>query len=176
MYFFPFGRGKNLYKECVKVITNLRIILHWKCWKTPELPEASPPGLHLGPGTGEDAKTQNCNLHLNHLFIEGPCFEPISTLSKLGCISVLFDNYSRQGRSQPHHPGWAKVPLSSFFLKFRSIFPTFPQTFLIFFLTLALRVGDSPTREGPGYAIDSRGGQPTAWAASTSPSPPSGIN
>ena len=57
-----------------------------------------------------------------------------------------------QGLSQPHHHrGWAKFPLS-FFLQFRSIFPTFPQTFLIFFLTLALRVGESPTREGPGYA------------------------
>ena len=36
-----------------------------------------------------------------------------------------------------------------FFLKFRSIFP---QTLLIFFLILALRVGESPTQEGPGYA------------------------
>ena len=27
--------------------------------------------------------------------------------------------------------GWARVPLSSFFLKFPSFFPTFPQTFLI---------------------------------------------
>ena len=63
---------------------------------------------------------------------------------------------SRQGGSQPQHPGWVKVPLSLFFLKFRSIFPTFPQIFLIFFLTLALRVGESPTREGPGYATESR--------------------
>ena len=39
-----------------------------------------------------------------------------------------------------------------FFLKFRSIFLIFPQTLLIFFLILALRVGDSPTRKGPGYA------------------------
>ena len=37
------------------------------------------------------------------------------------------------------------------FLKFRSIFP---QTLLIFFLILALWVGESPTREGPGYATD----------------------
>ena len=36
-----------------------------------------------------------------------------------------------------------------FFLKFWSIFP---QTLLIFFLILALRVGESPTREGPSYA------------------------
>ena len=54
--------------------------------------------------------------------------------------------------SQPHSPGWARVPLSSFFLKFRSVFPIFPQTLLIFFLILALRVGELPTREGPGYA------------------------
>ena len=38
------------------------------------------------------------------------------------------------------------------FLKFRSIFLILPQTFLIFFLILVLRVGDSPTRKGPGYA------------------------
>ena len=28
----------------------------------------------------------------------------------------------------------------------------FPQTLLIFFLISVLRVGESPTREGPGYA------------------------
>ena len=55
-----------------------------------------------------------------------------------------------QDRSQPHSPGWARVPLSSFSLKFWSIILIFPQTLLIFFLILALRVGDSPTREGPG--------------------------
>ena len=32
----------------------------------------------------------------------------------------------------------------------------FPQNFLIFFLTLALRVGDSPTRDGSGYATDAQ--------------------
>ena len=57
-----------------------------------------------------------------------------------------------QGRSQPHGPGWARNPLSSFFLKFWSIYLIFPQTLLIFFLILVLRVGGSPTREGPGYA------------------------
>ena len=55
----------------------------------------------------------------------------------------------KQGRCQPHSPGWARVPLSSHFDQFLKYFP---QTFLIFFLILALRVGDSPTREGPGYA------------------------
>ena len=57
-----------------------------------------------------------------------------------------------QGRSQPHGPGWARFPLSSFFLKFWSIWIIFPQNILIFFLILALQVGDSPTRKGPGYA------------------------
>ena len=46
-------------------------------------------------------------------------------------------------------PGGQEFHFPHFFLKFRSIFP---QTFLIFFLILALRVGKSPTREGPGYA------------------------
>ena len=40
------------------------------------------------------------------------------------------------------------------FLKFRSIFHIFPQTFLIFFLILTLWVGDSSTRKGPGFATD----------------------
>ena len=40
--------------------------------------------------------------------------------------------------------GWARVPLSSFFLKFPSFFLIFPPTFLIFVLILALQVGKSP--------------------------------
>ena len=71
--------------------------------------------------------------------------------SLLYCVAFSYESIN-QGRSQPHHPEWAKVELSSFFLKFLSIFSTCPQNFLIFFLTLALRVGNSPTREGPGYA------------------------
>ena len=71
-------------------------------------------------------------------------------------LSLSLLEGSRQGRSQPHSPGWARVPLSSFFLKFRSIFLIFPQTLLIFFLILALRVGKSPPREGPGYATLSK--------------------
>ena len=46
-----------------------------------------------------------------------------------------------QGRNQPHSPGWARVHLPHFFLKFWSIFLIFPQNLLIFFLILALRVG-----------------------------------
>ena len=41
-----------------------------------------------------------------------------------------------------------------FFLKFRLIFLIFPQILPIFFLILALRASESPTREGPGYATD----------------------
>ena len=36
---------------------------------------------------------------------------------------------------------WAQVPLFSFFFKFQSFFPIFPQTFLIFFLILVSRKG-----------------------------------
>ena len=49
-------------------------------------------------------------------------------------------------------PGGQEFHFPHFFLKFRSNFLIFPQTLLIFFLILALRVGESPTREGPGYA------------------------
>ena len=74
------------------------------------------------------------------------------------CVPVLNIVYQYQvgpivqGRIQPHSPGWARVPLSSFFPQILINFLIFPQTLLIFFLILALRVGDSPTREGPGYA------------------------
>ena len=57
-----------------------------------------------------------------------------------------------QGRSQPHCPGWARLPLSTFFPQISINFLIFPQIFLISFLILVLRVGESPTREGPGYA------------------------
>ena len=59
-----------------------------------------------------------------------------------------------QGHSQPHSSGWAKFPLFSLFLKFLTFFRIFPQTFLIFFLILALWAGESPTREGPGYTTE----------------------
>ena len=44
--------------------------------------------------------------------------------------------------SQLHSPGWARVPLSSFFLKLQLFFLTFPQTLLNCFLILTLWVGD----------------------------------
>ena len=74
------------------------------------------------------------------------CSAKMSTDRPLGTFSVAG---LIQCRSQPHCPGWARVPLSSFFPKFWSFFLIFPQIFLIFFLILALRVGNSPTREGP---------------------------
>ena len=49
-------------------------------------------------------------------------------------------------------PGGQEFHFPHFFLKFQSIFLIFPQILLIFFLILALRVSESPTREGPGYA------------------------
>ena len=49
-------------------------------------------------------------------------------------------------------PGGQEFHFPHFFLKFGSSFLTFPQTFLIFFLILTLRVGKLPTREGPGFA------------------------
>ena len=49
---------------------------------------------------------------------------------------------------------WQEFHFPHCFLKFRSIFLIFPQTLLIFFLILALRVGESPTREGPGYVSE----------------------
>ena len=60
-----------------------------------------------------------------------------------------------QGRiASPTVPGGQEFHFPHFFLKFQSIFSIFPQTLLIFFLILALRVGESPTWEGPGYATD----------------------
>ena len=56
-------------------------------------------------------------------------------------------------------PGGQDFHFPRIFLIFRSvfpIFPIFPRFFLIFFLLLVLRVGESPTREGPGYATAAR--------------------
>ena len=44
--------------------------------------------------------------------------------------------------------------ISSIFPHFPIVSLIFPQIFFIFFLILVFRVGDSPTREGPGYATD----------------------
>ena len=62
--------------------------------------------------------------------------------------------YRSQGHSQPHSPGWARVPLSSFFAQIYIIFSYFSSTFLIFIFNLALRVGKLPIWEGPGFTTD----------------------
>ena len=59
----------------------------------------------------------------------------ITNFSRYTCLLTSSDHDiipMAQGRSQPRSPGWARVPLSSFFLKFWSIFLIFPQTLLIF--------------------------------------------
>ena len=48
-------------------------------------------------------------------------------------------------------PGGQEYHFPHFSSNFHHFFFTFPQTFLIFVLILALRVGDSPTRGSPGY-------------------------
>ena len=50
--------------------------------------------------------------------------------------------------------GGQEFHFTHFSSKFDHFFLFFPQTLLIFFLILALRVGESPIREGPGYATD----------------------
>ena len=84
----------------------------------------------------------------------------ILTSGREGKVSICtgaYRNYRNwfhcQGRSQPHSPGWAIVPLSSFFsYNFDQFLYIFSQTLLIFFLILALRVGESSTWESLGYA------------------------
>ena len=49
-------------------------------------------------------------------------------------------------------PGGQEFHFPQFFSNFDQFFLIFPQTLLIFFLIMALRVGKSPTRKGPGYA------------------------
>ena len=49
-------------------------------------------------------------------------------------------------------PGGQGFHFPHFSSNFDQFFLLFPQTSRIFFLILALRVGESPTRKGPGYA------------------------
>ena len=69
----------------------------------------------------------------------------------------VWDHAQIQGRSQPHSPGWARVPLASFFpqiLKNFSYFSSNVTYFLPHFGPPGGRLAHpgSPTREGPGYA------------------------
>ena len=68
------------------------------------------------------------------------------------CAYTVCGRAQDQGRSQPHSPGWARVPISSFFPQISIIFSYFSSNCTNFFLISAFRVGESPTREGPGYA------------------------
>ena len=77
-----------------------------------------------------------------------PSSPTLQTLQDLELESKGFNVFIRAVASLTV-PGGQEFHFPHFFLKFRSIFP---QTLLIFFLILALRVGKSPTREGPGYA------------------------
>ena len=53
-----------------------------------------------------------------------------------------------QGRSQPHSPWWARVPLSSFFPQISIKFSYFSSNVTHFLPHFG------PTREGPGYATE----------------------
>ena len=60
-----------------------------------------------------------------------------------------------QGRSQPHSPGWAIVPLSSFFLKILINFSYFFPKFYLFSSSFwSSGWASRPPGEGPGYATD----------------------
>ena len=85
-------------------------------------------------------------------------FAPISFQKEIQIIFILFCPRRENNRAVASLtvPGGQEFHFPHFFLKFWSLFLNFPQTFLIFFLILALRVGESPTREGPGYATDKK--------------------
>ena len=130
---------QNKHTICGHLVTPyIFMILVIKNFMTPLFffPRIYDPPVYLGPPSKENASPL---YHIQHVFSR--FFFSLSLSLSLG-----------QGRSQPHSPGWARVSLSSLFLKFRSIFLIFYQTLLIFFFILALRVGDSPTRKDPGYA------------------------
>ena len=67
-------------------------------------------------------------------------FLPETAMYQLYCTLILLPylNYGillwgsayKQGRSQPHSPGWARVPLSSFFPQILIIYLIFSQTLL----------------------------------------------
>ena len=53
-------------------------------------------------------------------------------IMQISVESCILDFTTEQGRSQPHSPGWARVPLSSIFLKFWSVFSYFSSNFTYF--------------------------------------------
>ena len=86
---------------------------------------------------------------------------PLLSLQNLG----EFVGWGHRAIASLTVPGGQEFHFPHFFLKFWSSFLIFPQTLLLFFLIISLRMGESPTREGPGYA--------TGWGnfSSQSPSP-----
>ena len=54
----------------------------------------------------------------------------------------------------PSLPGGQDMNISSIFPHFPVVSFILPQVFFIFFLILVFRVGNSPTRKGPGYATE----------------------
>ena len=87
------------------------------------------------------------------LYLSWTTIDPITTKKPMEhwCIAIV----ACRAVASLTVPCGQEFHFPHFFLKFRSIFLIFPQTLLIFFLILALRVGESPTWEGPGYATGS---------------------
>ena len=67
-------------------------------------------------------------------------------------MSICFKNQKILSSAGAEPASQPQVGKSCTFLIFPSLFLIFPQKFLFFVLNLALWVGKSPTREGPGYA------------------------
>ena len=87
------------------------------------------------------------------VYIVKLCFSQVQKFTHILVVSLYVRRFSRnQGCSQPHNPGWVSFTFLIFPSNFWSFFLIFLQTLLIFFLILVLRVGESSTREGPGYA------------------------
>ena len=72
------------------------------------------------------------------------------------CIGMywnwMFEIWRPRAVASLTFPGGQEFNSPRSFLKFQHFFLIFLNFFVIFFLILALRVGDSPNRKGPGYA------------------------
>ena len=76
---------------------------------------------------------------------------PLSKLKISQCFGYK-PSYKIRGVVALSTPGGQESNISSIFPHSPRFSLIFPQLFSIFFLNLGLRVGGSPTREGPGYA------------------------
>ena len=97
----------------------------------------------------ENNKMGRVSQHPNNLivvcmFIQESCILSFPGSLKARAVASLTVLGGQERGQEFHFP--------HFFLKFWTSFLIFPQTLLIFFLILVHRVGESPTREGPGYA------------------------